>query len=183
MTHYLKLKVAIIFFSMILCGCRHDEPASQVYPIQQELETQSLQLDWGNMTAEEKQQYKQLSFVINSENEFPQENLLNLDKIKSIDIDFDKYTLLLSYNIVGGIVESHRYVWQKNLQEDQFELSMHFKVKATDSGNSDLNEGEEAEIESSKKENYVTYYCTALLVNKIPADSKVEFWISYTSLP
>lgn len=178
MKRYFKFLFASIFFTLIFCSCHHNDAGDmyQNFPIQAELETESRQLDWVALTSEQRQEYKRGNYVIDSKEDFPDENLMGLEKIKSMNIDFDKYTLLLSYNLIPGIVEGHRYVWSKNLQEGVFELWMDFKVSHPDDDDTTLNGGAEEDDWQSKEEFIVTYYCTALLVNKIPANSKVVFW-------
>lgn len=156
----------------VLSGCHHnDTDMYKVYPIQEELETQQKVLDWASMTSDERKQYPSQSFVINSYDEFPEEDLMDLDVIKSYDIDFTRNTLLLCYNKIPGIVRGHRYIWRKNLQEGVFELFLNFSVKSW------------SDDESSDEDDLLTYICTAVLVNKIPEGSEVIFWKStYLSL-
>lgn len=178
MKKYFNLSFITILFCIILNSCNHNEPQDvQVFPIISDLETESQVLDWASLTSEERQRYPNLNCVVNSEDEFPQENLMGLEKIKSINIDFEKYTLLLSYNKIAGLVEGHRYTWTKNLREGIFELWMDFKVNRV---NSEINEsipGNDDADELQPEEVFIlTYYCTALLVKKIPANSEVIFW-------
>lgn len=177
MKNYLNPSFIIILFTIILCGCHNNEGRDMylTFPIQSELETESLELNWAALTSEQRQEYKRGNFVIDSEEEFPEENLMGLERIKSMHIDFDRYTLLLSYNLISGIVEGHRYEWRKNLQEGVFELWMDFKVTHPEDFESPW-DGNELDDSQSQETFIVTYYCTALLVNKIPANSKVIFW-------
>ena len=178
MKKYFNISFITILLAIILCNCNHNEPQdTQVFPIISELDTESKVIDWAALTSEERQQYPNLNCVVNSEDDFPKENLMGLEKIKSMNIDFDKYTLLLSYNKIAGIVEGHRYTWTKNLREGVFELWMDFKVNQV---NTDFNGniGSDDEFNGSQSEEVfiLTYYCTAVLVNKIPANSEVIFW-------
>ena len=178
MKKYFNLSFITILFCIILCSCNHNEPQDvQVFPIISDLETESQVLDWASLTSEERQRYPNLNCVVNSEDEFPQENLMGLEKIKSINIDFEKYTLLLSYNKIAGLVEGHRYTWTKNLREGVFELWMDFKVNRVNSEIDESIPGNDAADELQPEEVFImTYYCTALLVKKIPANSEVIFW-------
>lgn len=173
----LKLAFAAFLFAVILCSCHHSSGGDmvQTFPIQSELESEYKVLDWSELTPEERHQYRRVNYVIDSQEDFPDENLLGLDRIKSMNIDFEKYTLLLSYNLIPGIVEGHKYLWTKNLQEGVFELWMHFDTVVPESGTSSgalLEAGSQSEAPF-----IITYYCTALLVNKIPAHSQVIFWL------
>lgn len=170
-----------LFFSfilLILSSCNHNEPQDiQVFPIISDLDMESKVIDWAALTPEERQQYPSLNCVVNSENEFPQENLMGLEKIKSMNIDFEKYTLLLSYNKIAGIVEGHKYTWTKNLREGVFELWMDFKVNQVNTDFDGYNGLDDEVDESQPQEVFIlTYYCTAILVKKIPANSEVIFW-------
>lgn len=178
MKKYFNLSFITILFCIILSSCNHNEPQDvQLFPIISDLETESQVLDWASLTSEERQRYPNLNCVVNSEDEFPQENLMGLEKIKSINIDFEKYTLLLSYNKIAGLVEGHRYTWTKNLREGVFELWMDFKVNHVNSENDEFIPGNDEADELQPEEVFIlTYYCTALLVKKIPANSEVIFW-------
>ena len=184
MKKYLNLSFLTILLTLILCSCHHNEGGDmyQIFPIQEELETPSVILDWNSLSSEEKQQYKLVSYVINSQEDFPTDNLLGLEKIKSMNIDFDKYTLLLSYNRTDGIVQSHRYTWRKNISEGVFELLINFKVTNFENNGSDDNNngssGDNNDNSTSMEADFVTYSCSALLVNKLPPDFKVNFWFS-----
>lgn len=178
----LKLSFATLLFTLMLCACHHtdgidnDNNSLINYPIQQELETAYAVLDWASLTSEQRKQYPSKSFVINSYEEYPEENLMGLEEIKAMNIDFQRYTLLLSYVRIPGVVVSHRYVWRKNRLEDVFELFMDFGVERNGQG-----EKQDGKIDSdgnSEPEDLITYYCTALLVNKIPDGSEVVFWRS-----
>lgn len=178
MKKYLNLAFITILFTIIFCSCNHNEPQdTQVFPIISELDTESKVIDWAALTSEERKQYPNLNRVVNSEDEFPQENLMDLEKIKSMNIDFDKYTLLLSYNKIAGIVEGHRYTWTKNLREGVFELWMDFRVNQVNTDFEGNNESDDEFDGSQSQEVFIlTYYCTAVLVKKIPANSEVIFW-------
>lgn len=178
MKNYIIFSFSSILCALILCSCHHAEGSDmyQIFPIQAELETDSQEINWAELTSEERKEYKTLSCVIDSPEDFPNENLMGLEKIKSMHIDFDKYTLLLCYNKIPGIVESHKYVWSKNLQEGVFELWMDFQITEPENYGPVWNRDQLDEDSSSEEVFFITYYCTALLVNKIPANSKVIFW-------
>lgn len=176
MKNYLKLSFVTILFSIFFSSCHHSDGGGlyQKFPIQSELETEFVVLDWIALTPEQRAEYKRGNFVIDSESDFPEENLMGLEKIKAMNIDFNKYTLLLSYNLITGIVQGHRYTWAKNLQEGVFELWMDFKVEHPD--DEDDSWDDDSDDPLSREEFIVTYYCTALLVQKLPANAKVIFW-------
>ena len=165
-----------MLFSLVLCACNNNDGGDlyKIYPIAEELETEYGVIDWPSLTPEERKQYPRASFIIRSAEDFPEQNLMNLEEIKAMHINFNQYTLLLSYNLIPGVVKGHRYVWQKNLQEGVFILSMSFSTRPILTENF-----EEADTkEGMDEEDIVTYYCTALLVNKIPSNAEVEFWRS-----
>ena len=175
----LKLSFSIILFTLFLCGCRHNDAKDLYinYPIQKEIETSSKVIDWDILSPDEKKQYPSISFVINSQDDFPERDLMDLENIKSLDIDFEKYTLLLCYKMIPGKVIGHRYIWRKNIQEDVFELFTDFSIKPWGSDTTaDDDSGNEKE---PMEDDLTTYYCTALLVQKIPVGAKVVFWYGH----
>lgn len=179
MRNYLNLSLIAVLFTVFLGSCNKNEPTGiQEFPIIAELDTESKVINILDLTPDERQEYRTQNFVINSEEEFPEEDLMSLEKIKSMKIDFNKYTLLLSYNSITGIVEGHRYTWTKDLEDGVFKLWMNFKVNNVNNTEEDesLWDREEIDDSESKKSFIVTYCCTAVLVNKIPANSKVSFW-------
>lgn len=62
-------------------------------PIEKEYEPIECVLDRDDISKEELQEMPNLKLVINSEDEFPEEDLMGLEVIKNSNIDFQKYTL------------------------------------------------------------------------------------------
>lgn len=161
----MKLYWEILLASLVtlLASCNHhNEPEYTAFSIVAELEPKYEVLPWDQLPKEERDKYIRGNYVINSQDEFPTEPLMWLDDLKAANIDFDKYTLLLSYNLLYGIVNGHYYIWRKYMPEDTFQLVISFKLdRWTEETDDDF-----------------TYYRTALLVNKFPSSVPVEFWLS-----
>lgn len=151
--------------SLISCNRHDDDRITQSFPIEYEFEPEYIVYNRQNLTPEQLEEMPTKGLAIYTESDFPEENLMGLEKLKNSNIDFNKYTLLLCYNRVFGVVTGHRYAWNKNLQENKFVFLMNFYV--------DYDEDTE-----TPDEELSTYYRSAVLVKKIPIDSEVEFWHS-----
>ena len=150
------------------CGGKDDDQLCLYtrYDIVSEFEPKSKTLYWGDMTPEERRLYPRDGFVVNSRADFPRDIVFGLEDIKSADIDFSQYTLLIQYVLVPGYVQSHNMLWQKNNADNKFEFVTWFKT-------SDLQESSDA----------FTYYRAAILVKKIPAQQLSLIHISEPTRP
>ena len=166
-----NLKYLLFIITGFLISCNNNEEVEypQYYPIEYEFEPEYVVFNRQDLTKEEFQAMRELSLVIYSEEDFPDEDLMGLQQLKDSNIDFNRYTLLLNYEKLQGIVVAHRYLWSKDIKENQFNFNMTFFYD------------ENREMENPDDVMY-TYYRTAVLVNKIPKDSKVEFWYSVDSV-
>ena len=161
------LILCLIGLLSVLTSCNHkSEKLYQSLPVVQEFEPVEYVFDWYETSKEEFQNMPEVMFIINSDDEFPEKNLMGLEELKESDIDFRKYTLLLGYFRLYGIVLGHRYSFAKDLEKDIFIFSMRFKMDRDLWGNPET-------------ENLFTYYRNAILVSKIPEDAEVEFIWSY----
>lgn len=151
---------------MILISCNHkSEKLYQSLPIAKEFEGEYFIFDRGEISKEELHEMPNLTLVINSQDEFPQENLMGLKEIKESDIDFRKYTLLLAYFKFPGLILGCRYLYYKDLANDIINFQMKFRL--------DLDQNQNPEAE-----NLFTYYRCAILVSKIPDDEEVAFSVT-----
>lgn len=138
----------------------------QFLPIVKEYEPEYYVFDRDEISKEELQEMPDLRLVINSENEFPQENLLGIEELKDSNIDFKKYTLLLSYFKLPGVVLGYRYQYAKELETDSIIFFMGFRL-------------DQKIYENPETENLFTYCRSAILVSKIIDDSELIFRWSY----
>lgn len=159
-------KVLIVMVMGVLLSCnRNDvEPLPQKLPIQYEFEPEYIVFNRTELTSEELEEMPDISFVINSEDEFPDEDLMWLNPLKESNIDFQAQTLLLNYEKIPNIVTGHRYSWTRNEAENKYNFYMYFST--------------EPSKETENPGFIFTYYRTAVLVKKIPTDTEVEFWYS-----
>lgn len=150
---------------LLLCSCNNNDEGGLETPLKilAELEPQSTQIDWVNMTPEERHQYPQVGFVINSIDEFPNEPNVNLDDLKLLNIDFSNQTLLVQYWLIPGYIKGHRFGWYFSNAEDEYYFRANFTLIRHEDDEFDL----------------FTYYRSAILVNKIKPDKKVNFTVSY----
>lgn len=161
------MKKFLLFFVVAItmlasCG-KDDEPQLYTrYEIVQELEPKSKTLNWGEMSQDERRLYPRDGYVVNSRNAFPRDVVFGMEDIKSADIDFTKYTLLMQYVLVPGYVQSHRLFWQRNNTEKKYEFVAQFSTSAF-----------EESLDA------FTYYRAAVLVKKIPENSDVSFLLTY----
>ena len=135
-------------------------------PVEKEYEPIMHVYDRNATSNEELQDMPNLKLVINSKDEFPGENIMGLEELKESNIDFHKYTLLLVYYKVPGVVKDYSYSYAKDFENDIIIFSINY--------NWDPNSGEEAETVD-----LFTYCRSAILVSKISEDNKVEFRLSF----
>ena len=166
MLFYMKyIQLLVLAIVGLLCSCNNktEPPLYLKIPIVTELEPQSKIFNWGELTSEEKRQYPLRGFVINSSEDFPNEENLAMKDLQLLDIDFSKYTLLVQYKRIPGIIKSHRYCWMYDNSMDKYEFQASFNIVRFDDDNDDL----------------FTYYRSAIIVNKIKPDKEVAFTMSY----
>ena len=89
-----------------------------------------------------------------------------MEELKESGIDFKKYTMLLVYYKIQGVVEDYSYNYAKDFEKDIIIFSINYNLVP--------NSGEEAE-----SEDLLTYCRSAILVSKISEDTEVEFRLSY----
>ena len=155
-----------LFLCSILFSCNHkSEILYHTLPIEKEYETLKYVFDRNEISNEEFKEMPNLQLVINSVKEFPEENLMGLEELKESDIDFQKYTLLLVYHKVYGIVESYNCKYAKDFENDIIIFSINYSF--------DRNLQWEAEAAD-----LFTYCRIAILVSKITEDTEVEFRLS-----
>lgn len=159
----------VIFFclGLFLFSCNHkDEFLYHTLPVEKEYALLKFVFDRNEISKDELNVMPNLKLVINSEEEFPEEKLMGLEEIKDSDIDFQKYTLLLVYYKMAGVVKDYNYTYAKDFQDDIIIYSLNFNLDP------DLGD-------PIKKEDLFTYCRCAILVSKISKDSEVEFRLSY----
>ncbi|WP_290379043.1 hypothetical protein [Duncaniella muris] len=163
---YIQLIILAIVGLLFSCNKESEPPLYLVIPIVNELEPQSKIINWGEMTAEEKRQYPLRGFVINSYEDFPNEENLEMKDLQLLDIDFSKYTLLVQYKRIPGIIKSHHYCWMFDNGMERYEFQASFNIVRFDADN-------------DPNEDLFTYYRAAIIVNKIMPDKEVVFTTSY----
>ncbi len=157
--------VAAVLVS-VAASCRHDEPKDRYLDVQKQFEPESVVIPWGYMTPEERRKYPREQFVVRFAAEMPEQDVFGPVDIDASAIDFNKSTLLLVYNLIPGYIRKVRYGWRYETAEDIYAFYAVYDI-------SDYDENGEYD------DNMFTYYRTAVLVDKIPADAKVGFSLSY----
>ena len=150
-----------------LPSCNHDNnKLYQLLPIVKEYEPVEYVFDGGEISKEEWQEMPNLRLIINSEDEFPEEYLPGLEELKESNIDFKKYTLLVGYYKLPGIILGYRFEYARELETDSLIYSMGF--------------GLDKELwKDPETENLFTYCRSAILVSKISQDTEIVFRWSY----
>lgn len=156
-----------LILCLILFSCNHkEEILYHTLPIEKEYEALKYVFDRNEISEEKLKEMPNLKIVINSESEFPQEDLIGLEELKESGIDFKKYTMLLVYYKIQGVVEGYSYNYAKDFENDIVIFSINYNLVP--------NSEEEAE-----SEDLFTYCRSAILVSKISEDTEVEFRLSY----
>ena len=161
------LILCLISFSLGLISCNHkSEMIYHTVPIEKEYEAFKYVFDRNDISEEKLKEMPNLKLVINSESEFPQEDIIGLEELKESGIDFKKYTMFLVYYKIQGVVEGYSYNYAKDFENDIVIFSINYNLIP--------NSREEAE-----SEDLFTYCRSAILVSKISEDTEVEFRLSY----
>ena len=163
----IKYLYLFVFYLLIFSSCNHEsEMIYHTLPVEKEYEALKYFFDRNEISEEKLKEMPNLKLVINSESEFPQEDLIGLEELKESGIDFKKYTMLLVYYKIQGVVEGYSYNYAKDFENDIVIFSINYNLVP--------NSGEEAE-----SEDLFTYCRSAILVSKISEDTEVEFRLSY----
>lgn len=170
MTKIFKISSLLLLLLLTACKDNDNKEMYQYFQIKEEFEGKYEILNWPSLTIEEKHKYPKVQYVINSYNDFPTEYLPWMNELKENKIDFDRYTLLVAYDLIPGIVKGHNYYWRKDLESGVFQFILGFKNL--------YDQPEEDEEGIHNLENW-TYYRTAVLVDKLPANAEVEFWYAH----
>ena len=163
----IKYLILCLISLLILTSCRHDDnKLYQILPIVKEYEPEYYIFDGDEISKEEWLEMQNLRFIINSEDEFPEDDLMGLEELKESNIDFHKYTLLLGYFKLPGLVLGYRYQYARELATDNLVFYMGFRLD------------QEAD-KDPETDNLFSYSRSAILVSKIPEDEDVVFRWSY----
>ena len=163
----IKYLILCLISLVELTSCHHDDnKLYQMLPIVKEFEPEYYIFDGDEISKEEWLEMQNLRLIINSEEEFPEEELLGLEELKESNIDFRKYTLLLGYFKLPGLVLGYRYQFARELATDQLVFFMGFRLD------------QEAD-KDPETDNLFSYSRSAILVSKIPEDEDVVFRWSY----
>ena len=165
-----KIEYLILFMVGILLvfpSCNHkNEQLYQKLPIVKEYEPEYYIFDRDEISKEELNEMPNLKLVINNEDEFPQDNLMGLDEIKESKIDFQKYTLLLVYYKLPGVILDCKCDCIKDFENNIIFYSINFHL-------------DQDTLKNPEISNLFTYYRSAILVSKLQEDTEVEFRLSY----
>ena len=165
-----KIKYLILLlvgFSLLFSACNHEN--TMIYhtlPIEKEYEPVIFIYDRSEISNEELKEMPNLKLVINSEDEFPENDLMGLEELKESNIDFRKYTLLLFYYKLPGIVIDYTPNYAKDFEKNILIFSLTFHL-------------DENFLNESETKNPSTYFGYAILVSKIQMDEEVVFRLSY----
>ena len=156
------LLISLFLLASLLMGCNKTdrEPQYSSLKIVKEFEPLSTIIDWGGMTSEERHQYPHGGFVINSSEDFPENTYADMADLKKMNIDFDRYTLLVQFSLIPGYIQKHLLLYYYDNVDSAYVFQSTFKM---------IGEGEPLE------DDMFTYYRSAILVDKLPSTAKVLF--------
>ena len=125
----IKYLILCLISLLSLSSCHHDDnKLYQILPIVKEFEPEYYIFDGDEISKEEWIEMQNLRLIINSEEEFPEEELLGLEELKESNIDFRKYTLLIGYFKLPGLVLGYRYQYSRDLETNHLRFFMGFRL-------------------------------------------------------
>lgn len=161
---HLRILLLIIVAALSACNNHSEEDLYTILKIDSELEPHSLTLDWGALTPEERHQYPRDGFLINSADDFPTDSRYDVADLKLMNIDYAKYSLLVNFCLIPGLIQGHNLYWYYDNSEKRFFFQANFNIIDNE--------------DPGQNPDTFTYYRAAILVKKIPSDSKVEYTYS-----
>lgn len=162
--------LAALSMLLLLPSCGHkDEPeAKTVLPIKFEFNQVAMIVDWNEIDSETKSEIKQLTtetFVVDSYTDFPRCSLIDEDWT-DVDLSFDDSSVIINYELLAYKSYGHSYSWVRNNLDRSYE----FWSTTLVSGDNMLYDDKMCLVRN------------AILVNKVPATSKVTSVFSLMGL-
>lgn len=160
------LSVALVAAAAVSCNRNEskDMYTPLGYALQYDVKSQNVR--WVKITPEERREYNIYKiYLVNSVEELPEDKIFGVEEFRLADIDFRKYSLILSYHVVPGYAIGHKYYWSYNNFDDCYEFSVHYSTV------------EDSEHKDTADEMF-TYVRNAILVNHIPSSSSLQSTMS-----
>lgn len=75
--------------------------------------------------------YKEKVYIVNSVDEFPDNEIIPCDDLEAVDVDFTRQSMIISYQLQLGKIVSAEYRWLYNDWDDHYTLDTTFKKSKT----------------------------------------------------
>lgn len=156
--HFATL-IAAVIISLSSCSKDNNTPDELVLPIITQINQASALVDLNSLSEEESDRLHELNFqtfIVNDLEEFP--DCFVIDELwQDMNIDFAKYSVIVNYRLLAYKPIGHKYIWRYDFVNDQHI----FVIYTTTDGDRVIDEGKAYIVRN------------AIVVNKIPSDSKV----------
>lgn len=152
--------LAYFFFSaVLLTSCNKDEGQPEYIPLKivYQFEAKIVPLNLSELEDFSSTPHK--FYIVNSENDIPENPLIGSADLKAAGINFSQESLLINYTLLLGEINSYQYKWLYDNWFEQYEFCIIYE-KIPDS------EYIDGEIER------VSYIRNAIVVDKIPEDAR-----------
>lgn len=159
------LKILAVITIVLLSSCHKDDPDPLIsqLPIHRNFGSEMICL-----RVSELESFPELDdlYIVNSIEDLPDDPWFSTEEFRRAGIDFSKYSLIIVYNFIFGDILTYKYDWYF----EDWCLRYRFDITCDYVRDSEWVDGE---LERA------TYIRSAILVNRIPSDSR---WIVGLSL-
>lgn len=162
------LKFFILSLGLLLCSCNHNDevPTETLMSIAQQYLPATVEFQQSNKDFLEKaMEFNDKKFIINSLSELSTDPFGFSDAYRGID--FDNYTLLVTYKLHDWVIDTYRNRYYRNNPDKTYNWAIHVGTSTVPG-------------ETIDDTLYFTRF--AILVDKVPQDTDVLMWLSLGAL-
>lgn len=165
---YIPVYAVLLGGLLVSCSKEEKEPELTPLPIVRQFDTMTTSVRLSGL--EDISGYRDFSVVVRSADELPDDPHFGTGDFVRADIDYSRYSLLVSYHLLLGDVSVESCRWGFNNWFDRYEFGITFAhVK-------------DSEYDGDGEYEYMTYVRSAVLVNRLSEDARVTWWCSSTFL-
>jgi hypothetical protein len=147
---------------VLLSSCYDYKPFIPEYTpltVYQQLNTEQMTVDLSELS--DFKDFPEKTYIVNSVDELPVDTHFKTDEILKANIDFTKFSLIISYQLILGDMVSYQYGWRYNNWSESYELNTTFvRVKGSEYVGGELSK--------------CTYVRSAIIVKQVPSNSNYK---------